>query len=53
MGHGAAQATYQELVQSVGAPGVVFSKDSLFLDKAEVANKKPYLGWFESFAGAR
>jgi hypothetical protein len=40
---GAAQATYQELAQSVGAPGVVFVKDSLFLDEAEVAN----IHWLE------
>jgi formylglycine-generating enzyme required for sulfatase activity len=38
-----AQATYQELAQSVGAPGVVFVKDSLFLDEAEVAN----IHWLE------
>jgi hypothetical protein len=43
LGQGAAQATYQELAQSVAAPGVVFIKDSLFLDEAEVAN----IHWLE------
>ena len=43
MGRSMAQTSYQQLAQSVGAPGVVFIKDSLFLDEAEVAN----IHWLE------